>query len=611
MRILPLLAALACAPKAPPQPASAPTEQAVDPAAEAAALDAFFDEVWARRMARHPVTRTYLGIGDDHGDWGDLSDAGRRTDIDLAEADLAAMRARFDPDTLPEAARLSFRLFEHEVQADVDMRPWLLHQYPVAQIGAHHLWLANTLMGVQPLTEPAHVDDWLSRLRGLPQQLRVSQQGLEAREGLGVMPPAFAFGPAIDGGRNLITGAPFDDGPPSPLLARFTTKLEAMELDEATREAHLLAARTELTTGFGPAMEAYLAFLEGQAARATTDDGAWKLPDGEAYYRWQLKRHTSTELGPDEIHAIGLREVERIHGEMRAIQQQLDVPGTLPDFFEHVRTHPDLTLPDTAEGREAYLAKARATLSAVDARLDEVLATRPAAPLEVRAVEAFREKASGKAFYQRGTVDGSRPGVFYVNLHDMSQVPTYQLPALAHHEGLPGHHLQLSIAQELTDVPAFRRHLRVTAWSEGWGLYTEWLTAEMGLYPDPYDDFGRLAMELWRAGRLVVDTGIHHQRWTRQQAIDWLVANTPNSETDARNAVERYIVWPGQATAYKMGMLEIQRLRRDAEERLGDRFDLPGFHDVILRNGPVPMAVLGEQVEAWVVGRQQAEVASP
>jgi len=610
MRILPLLAVLACAPKAPPQPA-APTEQAVDPAAEAAALDAFFDEVWARRMARHPVTRTYLGIGDDHGDWGDQTDAGRRADIDLAEADLAAMRARFDLATLPPSAQLSYRLFEYEAQADIDRRPWVLHDYPVSQISPRHVWLANVLMTVQPLAEPGHIADWLSRLSGLPEQLRVVQEGLTAREAAGVMPPSFAFGPAIEAGRNMISGAPFDDGPPTPLLAVFTDKLAAMELDEATREQHLQAVRTELLDGLGPAMEAYLAFLEGQATRATTDDGAWKLPDGQAYYRWQLQRHTSTELGPDEIHQIGLDETARIHGEMRAIQQQLEVPGTLQDFFEHVRTHPDLTLPDTAEGREAYLGKARATLAAVDARLDEVIATRPAASLEVRAVEPFRERALGKASYQRGTMDGSRPGVFYVNLRDMSQVPTYQLPALAHHEGLPGHHLQLSIAQELEGLPAFRGHLRVTAWAEGWGLYSEWLAAEMGLYPDPYDDFGRLAMELWRAGRLVVDTGIHHKKWTRDQAIEWLVDNTPNSETDASTSVERYIVWPGQATAYKMGMLEIQRLRRDAEERLGDRFDLPGFHDVILRNGPVPMAVLGEQVEAWVVSRQQAEVAAP
>jgi uncharacterized protein (DUF885 family) len=347
-------------------------------------------------------------------------------------------------------------------------------------------------------------------------------------------------------------------------------------------------------------MESFVAFLEDQSTRATDDDGAWKLPDGAAFYRHRLGVHTGTELSPEEVHQLGLAQTERIHDEMRAIQRQLGVPGELSDFFAHVQSHPDLTLPDTEEGRQAYLDKARATLQAMEERLDEVIATRPDAPLEVKAVEPYRQRAAGKAFYQRGTVDGSRPGVFYVNLSDMSQVPTYQLPALAHHEGIPGHHLQLSLAQELDALPAFRRHLRFTAWSEGWGLYSEWLPAEMGLYPDPYDDFGRLAMELWRAGRLVVDTGIHHHRWTRQQAIDWLVANTPNSETDAIKSVERYIVWPGQATAYKVGMLEIQRLRSHAEEQLGERFDLPGFHDVILRNGPVPLDVLAEQVEAWI-----------
>jgi uncharacterized protein (DUF885 family) len=275
------------------------------------------------------------------------------------------------------------------------------------------------------------------------------------------------------------------------------------------------------------------------------------------------------------------------------------VDGTLQDFFRHVQQRPDLTLPDTPQGRESYLALARGYVDGMNARLDEVIASRPEAALQVKAVEEWRQKSSGKAFYQRGTVDGSRPGVFYVNLGDMSVVPTYQLQALVYHEGIPGHHLQLSIAQELDDVPAFRRHMRVTAWSEGWGLYSEWLPKEMGLYDDPYNDFGRLAMELWRAGRLVVDSGIHHQKWTREQAIAWLIENTPNSEADATMAIERYIVWPGQATAYKVGMLELQRLRRDAEARLGDRFDLRGFHEVVLRNGPLPLDVLEEQVVAW------------
>lgn len=592
-----LLALVACTHPTPPPAAEAPQE--VLQAAPGDALDALLDAIWARRLDEKPVDRTYIGIGDDHADWGDLSSAHEHRLADQAEEDLAALRA-IDRDALDEGDRLTYDLVAYDLERTLEGRRWIGYDYPVTQISGFHLWLANLLMGVQPLADADDADDWLARLEAMPEQLALSIRELEAREARGIVVPAFAFPPAIEGGRALITGAPFDDGPPSPLLARFRERTAELALDPDV-DARVV---TVLREAYGPAMETYLAFLEGQATRATEDDGAWKLPDGDAYYRWQLQRHTTTDLSPDAVHRLGLAEVERIHAEMRAIQERLGVEGTLQDFFAHVKAHPDLVLPDTDEGREAYLAKARATLEAIDARLDEVIATRPAAPLEVRRVEPWREKASGKAFYQRAAADGSRPGVFYVNLHDMSQVPTYQLPALAHHEGVPGHHLQLAIAQELDALPPLRRHLRFTAWSEGWGLYAEYLPAEMGLYADPYDDFGRLAMELWRAGRLVVDTGIHHHRWTRQQAIDWLVANTPNSPSDAETSVERYIVWPGQATAYKVGMLEILRLRREAEAALGERFDLRGFHDVILRNGPVPMAVLEDRVEAWVASRE-------
>jgi len=582
-----------------PAPVDDPGVSEVD-----AELAAFFEEAWQARLADDPILRTYLGVGDDHGSWGDLSDAGRAARVARAVEQLEALHQRFDPATLSAADRLSVRLFEADVAQQQRRQAWALHDYPVNQMRGEHTWYATVLMGVQPLHTPADIDDWLSRLAGIDEQLAGLQERLEAREAAGVMPPAFSFPPAIEAGRNLITGAPFDGEGDSPLLAAFQRGLDGMEgLDEAERQAHLAAARQLLTDEVGPAYERFGAFLEDQATRATTDDGAWKLPDGEAYYADMLAMHTTTELTPDEVHQLGLDETERIHAEMRALAAELGVEGSLADFFAHVQTHPDLTLPDTEAGREAYLAQARGILDGIDARLDEIIATRPRASLEVRAVEPWREDAAGKAFYQRGTVDGARPGVFYVNLSDMSQVPTYQLAALAYHEGVPGHHLQLSIAQELDDIPTFRRHLHVTAWSEGWGLYSEWLPTQLGLYDDPYSDFGRLAMELWRAGRLVVDTGIHHRRWTRQQAIDWLVENTPNSEADAVKSVERYIVWPGQATAYKVGMLELLRMRREAEAALGERFDPRGFHDVILRNGPLPLDVLDEQVDAWVAAK--------
>ena len=235
-------------------------------------------------------------------------------------------------------------------------------------------------------------------------------------------------------------------------------------------------------------------------------------------------------------------------------------------------------------------------------RLPEMFNTFPKADLIVKAVEPFREKGAGKAFYQRPAADGSRPGTYYANLYLMSAMPTYQMEALAYHEGIPGHHMQLAIAQELEGIPEFRKSGNVTAYTEGWGLYSEFLPKELGFYDDPYSDFGRLAMELWRAARLVVDTGLHDKKWTREEATQYLIDNTPNPESDCVKAIDRYIVMPGQATAYKIGMLKILELRERAKAALGDKFTLGEYHDIVLRDGPVPLAILEEKVDTWIAG---------
>jgi uncharacterized protein (DUF885 family) len=283
---------------------------------------------------------------------------------------------------------------------------------------------------------------------------------------------------------------------------------------------------------------------------------------------------------------------------MRAIMQKVGYTGSLQEFFEHTRTDPKYY----AKSREEYLGKVDAVMSAMTAKLPEFFATLPKDPLQVKPVEAFREKSAGKAFYSRPAPDGSRPGIYYVNLYNLKDMSLNELEALAYHEGVPGHHLQLSVQTGLGDMPPFRRFGGVTAYSEGWGLYTEELGKDMGFYTDPYADFGRLQMELWRAGRLVVDTGIHKKRWTREQAIQWLKDNTPNPEGDIEKGIERYIVYPGQATAYMIGKLKIMELREKSRTELGDRFDIKAFHDVVLKSGPVPLDILEENVNAWIAG---------
>ena len=313
---------------------------------------------------------------------------------------------------------------------------------------------------------------------------------------------------------------------------------------------------------------------------------------------------TTTDMTADEIHNLGLAEMDRIHDEMRAIMAEVGFEGSLQDFFEFTRLDPQFFYPNTPEGKEDYLTEATAMIDTMRESLPSMFSTFPKADLIVKAVEPFREQSAGKAFYQRPAPDGSRPGTYYANLYDTASMPIYQMEALAYHEGIPGHHMQIAIAQELPDIPKFRRYGGYTAYTEGWGLYSEYFPKEFGFYDDPYSDFGRLAMELWRAARLVVDTGIHDKQWTREQAIDYLMTNTPNPEGDCIKAIERYIVMPGQATAYKIGMLKILELREHARTELGDEFNIAEYHDIVLRQGAVPLATLEALVDAWIADKQ-------
>jgi len=377
-------------------------------------------------------------------------------------------------------------------------------------------------------------------------------------------------------------------------------KVEKLNLPEK-EELNLIAeAEKALVASVQPAYEKLIATLEDQQQRATTEDGVWKFAKGEEFYKNRLKRITTTDLSANAIHEIGLIEVARIHGEMEAIMKKVGFKGSLEDFFGFMRTDKQFYYENTAEGKEKYLAGATKIINTMKARLDDLFLTKPKAEIVVKAVEAFREKSAGKAFYQQPAIDGSRPGTYYANLYDMSAMPTYQMEALAYHEGIPGHHMQIAIAQELDSIPMFRKFSRYTAYVEGWGLYSEMLPKEIGFYSDPYSDFGRLAAELWRSCRLVVDTGIHSKKWTREEGIEYYKANTPNAESDCIKMVERHIVMPGQATAYKIGMNKIIELREDAKIQLEKDFDLREFHDVVLLNGAVPLNILEEMVQDWV-----------
>ncbi|MGY6531104.1 DUF885 domain-containing protein [Glycocaulis sp.] len=567
---------------------------------ESARLNAWFEEVEQEDLARSPLTKAYRGIIDeDYGRWNDVSDAFAVETFELGQARLAYMRENFDFEALDASARLSWRLFEYRQEQAAMNHPFRRHGYVFNQMGGPHSQVPVVMTTIHRINSARTAEQWVERAGGVPDLMAAHIAEAEARFEMGVAPPAWVYDHVIETARNIISGAPFDDGADNDVWAIFQASIDSLNLHEDHRAAMLADAREALLS-WVPAYEALIATMERHREGAAAGDGAWRLPDGDSYYAARLVNFTTTDLTASQVHELGLANVARIHGEMREIMDEVGFEGSLQDFFVFMREDDQFYYPNTDEGREAYLAEATRLIETINERLPEYFITLPEHELVVRRVEPFRERSAGKAFYSRPAADGSRPGIYYANLYDMREMPIYQMEALAYHEGNPGHHMQLSIMTDLEDIPAFRRFGGFTAYSEGWGLYTEYLPLEMGYYEDPYSNFGRLAMELWRAARLVVDTGLHDQRWTREEAIQYLIENTPNPEGDAVRAIERYIVMPGQATAYTIGMIKILELRENARERLGDRFDIRMFHEVILRDGAVPLAVLEELVDAWV-----------
>lgn len=426
---------------------------------------------------------------------------------------------------------------------------------------------------------------------------------LKLREEKGIIAPKFVFAHVIRDSNNILIGAPFNEGEDSTLLADFNGKIAKLALTDVEKSALLTDLNNALITGLKPGYEGLITYLTELEKKADNRDGVWKWPEGDVFFNNALQRTTTTDMTSDEIHQLGLSEVARIHNEMREIMAKVEFKGDLAAFFEFMRNDKQFYYANDEAGRKLYIDNAVALIDDMESRLDTLFLTKPKAKLKVKAVEAFREKSAGKAFYQQPSADGSRPGVYYANLYDMEAMPTYQMAALAYHEGIPGHHMQISIKQELEGLPMFRKFGRYTSHTEGWGLYSEMIPKEIGLYQDPYSDFGRLAMELWRACRLVVDTGIHTQKWTREEGINYYVTNTPNAESDAVKMVERHIVMPSQATAYKIGMIKILELREKAKTELGDKFDIREFHDVVLKNGPLPLNVLGQFVDEYIASK--------
>lgn len=610
LKLTPLALAIgvltACSPANNTKPAETAVEEIQQTASqsESERLSAFFERTFEEDLKRSPLFQSYLGKKWDYDKWDDISEKEADAQITIAKNRLETL-ASFDTSKLSEQEKLSLRLYKLGIERDLANDEFRHHRYIVHQFRAAHTQVPSFLINIHSVKSKEDAQAYIGRLDNVRSYFDQVIEQMAIREKAGVFPPAWAYDQMIDASRNVISGAPFDTSDePSTIWEDFQNKVSALTLDDAEKEALLVEAKAALITSVMPAYEKFIEALAHQREISPEGDGVWRLPDGDKWYQNRLNWFTTTDLSADEVHQIGLDNVERIHNAMRDIMQQVGFEGTLQEFFVFMREDDQFYLPSTDEGRQEYLDTATQVIDEMREALPDYFGILPKAPIVVKRVEAFREQSAGKAFYQSPAQDGSRPGIYYANLYDMKAMPTYQLEALAYHEGIPGHHMQRSIAQELEGVPQFQKFLSFTAYTEGWGLYTEELAKDMGFYKDPYSDFGRLAMELWRACRLVVDTGIHAKKWSREKAVTYLVENTPNPQYDAQKAIERYIAMPGQATAYMIGKLKIMELREKAMQALGDKFDWKGFHDEVLKYGPVPLSLLEENIDNWITAQK-------
>lgn len=597
------VALLAGCQQATQQVTAAPAVQAQPVQSEINKANTFFEDTFTRDVMSSPVYQTYMGIKQDYDKWDDGSEAKKLKDFAQTKADLVTLNS-INRAQLDDATKVSYDLKKQDLENSIADFKWRYHSYPVNQMYGTHSMIAAFLINQHQVSDVKDAKAYISRLNGVPAVFDQLITDLEVRAEKGIIAPKFVFPHVIDSSKNIIKGAPFEQGDDSTLLSDFKRKVNKLEISQSEKDSLTADAADALKSAVKPAYSKLINYIAQLEKRADNRDGAWKFPDGEAFYNNALKRTTTTDLTAKEIHAIGLAEVARIHDEMRAIKDKVGFKGDLAAFMQFMKTDKQFYLPNTDAAKEQYISQATDLINNMKSRLDELFIVKPKADMIVKRVEAFREKAAGKAFYQQPAPDGSRPGVYYANLYDMEAMPTYQMEALAYHEGIPGHHMQIAISQELEGVPKFRKFGGYTAYIEGWGLYSELVPKEMGLYEDPYSDFGRLSMELWRAARLVVDTGIHAMQWNRQQGIDYYVNNTPNATSDGVKMVERHIVMPSQATAYKVGMLKILELRENAKQQLGDKFDIRQFHDIVLKNGPVPLNVLENFVNQWIASKQ-------
>tara|TARA_R110001592_G_scaffold111255_3_gene308154 strand:- start:2396 stop:4249 length:1854 start_codon:yes stop_codon:yes gene_type:complete len=570
-------------------------------------LNAWLDIQYEEQLEFSPQSRTRLGDKTDYDKLDDYTLAGQLTELEWLRGSVGSMQQNFDYDSLNDDGKLSYDMWAYGLeQAESRVLYWN-HGYIFGR-GGPHAGIPSFLISYQALDTAEDVEAYISRLGEIDRVFGELLERSKQASALGIRQPRFAYDSALSEIERVTAGVPFrtsDNSPNSPLWVDLQTKIEALVEQEVISadqaQNYLQEAQNILSNEVLNAYAEVAQWLEEDREFASPESqGVWALPDGENYYNQRLKLMTTLDLSADEIHEIGLAEVERLRGEMEAIKNLVGFEQSLQEFFVFTREDPQFYYPNTDEGRQEYLDVNNEYLDFINEKLPEYFGVLPKASLIVSRVESFREQDGAAQHYRAGAPDGSRPGVFYSHMSDMSTLAKFQIEDIAYHEGNPGHHMQISIQQELTEVPRFRTQYFTTAYTEGWGLYAEWLAKEMGGFQDPYSDFGRLAGEIWRAVRLVVDTGIHTKRWSEDRAVQYFLDNTPIPEGAVRSEVQRYFAGPGQATAYKIGMMNFQQARANAEEALGDDFDIRAFHDIVLGAGALPMPMMHARVQRWI-----------
>ena len=578
---------------------------------ESEKLNLWFDEKYEQQLQMNPLMLTFLGRKDRYDEFNAMTREEEEALLAWQAASVNELKGKFNYEKLDSDAKESYDLWLYQYQQAKESAQFPKNGYVFTQMNGAQAFLTQFMINFHRVENVSDMLAYNKRIVGLSKALTNLLSRAKEHAEYGVRPPKFAYQGVIEEAKNIITGQPFsevsedENDQDAPIWADAKAKVMALQyddkLDEAKAAELLASTKTVLMNDYLPAYQALVSWFEQDIANTDAIAmGVAKHPNGTDFYNMRLKHSTTTDLTAEEIHALGLAEVERLIGEMKAIKERVGFEGDLQAFFKFIKTDDQFFYPNTYEGRESYITDSEKYLDYIKSQLPNYFGILPKADLIVKRVEAFREQDGAAQHYFPGTADGSRPGVYYAHLSDMRAMPKNEMEAIAYHEGNPGHHMQISIAKELTGVPQFRTNAQFTAYVEGWALYAELLAKEMGAYGSDYSDFGRLITEIWRAVRLVVDTGLHAKGWSEQQAIDYFKANTPIAEDAVTSEVRRYLVWPGQATAYKVGMLEILQLRKYAQDSLKERFNIKGFHDTVLGGGAMPLPLLEKRVKRWV-----------